>query len=248
MKTENIVYVNNLRFSYPQKNDVLKDVSFKIKRGEHIGLIGPNGSGKTTLFLLLCGILKPQAGNIMVNSKPIVHAKFNPQVSYLFQSPDDQLFSASVFDDVAFGPLNMGLCAAEVKIRVEKAIFNVGLSHLAKRAPHHLSGGEKRMAAIATLLAMMPEVILFDEPTSNLDSLNRRNVINLIQKIESTLIIASHDLEFLLETCSKVMLLNQGTIVRTGPIKKIMADQSLMHTHHLEKPHSLIPHKHRLLK
>jgi len=242
VKDNYILQAENLNFSYPDKNDVLKQVCFRISSGEHVGLVGPNGSGKTTLFLLLCGILAPKSGRITAGGKRVIPGHFNPNISYLFQSPEDQLFSPTIFDDVTFGPLNMALPREEVEKRAARALEQVGCSPLAERAPHHLSGGEKRLAAFATILSMMPDIILLDEPTSNLDSLNRRNVINIIRQMKQTLVICSHDLEFLLETCRLVILIDQGRIVREGPIVELLSDERLMKSHNLEKPHSLTPH------
>jgi cobalt/nickel transport system ATP-binding protein len=207
MSEQPILTIEYLCFSYPDQKAVLKGISFQSDRGERTALVGPNGSGKTTLFLLLCGILKPEAGEIVSDGRPVLHGRFNPEVSYLFQSPDDQLFCSTVFDDVASGPLNMDLSNEEVRRRTQDALDTVGCRALAERAPHHLSGGEKLMVAIATILSMMPQIILFDEPTTNLDNRNRRKVIQIIQSVEHTMIIASHDLEFLLETCERVLLI-----------------------------------------
>ena len=240
---EAVLKVENLRFAYSESRSVLTMINLTLSKGERIALVGPNGSGKTTLFLLLCGILKAESGLICTNGKTVLHSRFNPEISYLFQSPDDQLFSSTVFDDIAFGPLNMGLSPDEVRERAAKALESVGCIDLAQRAPHHLSGGEKRMAAIATILSMSPGIILFDEPTSALDSRNRRRVIQTILSISQSMIIASHDLEFLLETCQRVLLLDCGRIVADGPIREILADETLLKAHGLEKPHSLVPHR-----
>jgi cobalt/nickel transport system ATP-binding protein len=234
--------VTSLFFSYPDRSSVLSDVTLGLVRGDRVGLIGPNGAGKTTLFLLISGVLSPSAGSIAVTGKPVQPGRFAPEVAYLFQSPDDQLFSATVFDDVAFGPLNMGLEEPEVEDRVQSALEKVQSTDLSGRSPHHLSGGEKRLAALATILAMTPEVLLLDEPTANLDNASRRNVINVLRDIEETLFVASHDLEFLLETCSQVVLLDSGRIVAQGPIREVLGNEALMMSHHLEKPHSLLPH------
>lgn len=235
--------IQNLEFAYPGGEKILKGINIHIEEGEKTALIGPNGSGKTTLFLLCCGILKSRSGVIKAVEKKILHRKFNPEVSYLFQSPDDQLFSSTIFDDVAFGPLNMGLEKKEVRKAVDKALRQVNSEKLSDKAPFHLSGGEKRLAAIASLLSMNPDLMLFDEPTANLDARNRRKVIDLIQKMDETLFVSSHDLEFLLETCARVILIDEGKIIADGPIKKIMSDEKLMNSHGLEKPHSLIPHQ-----
>lgn len=234
--------IDKLSFAYPGGDPILKDISLQIEKGEKTALIGPNGSGKTTLFLLCCGILKVQKGTIEVSGSAIVHSKFNPKISYLFQSPDDQLFSSTIFDDVAFGPLNMGLKKTEIKQVVKDALLRVNSEKLSDKSPFHLSGGEKRMAAIASLLSMNPDLLLFDEPTANLDSRNKRKVIELIKEMSETLLISSHDLEFLLETCSRVIIIDEGEIVADGPIRDILSNENLINKHGLEKPHSLIPH------
>jgi cobalt/nickel transport system ATP-binding protein len=236
--------VRELSFAYPSRPQVLQSLSFAVNAGERVAVVGPNGSGKTTLLLLLCGILKPSGGTVSVSDRQIEAGRFNPRISYLFQSPDDQLFSPTVFDDVAFGPLNMGLPADEVRDRVQEALAIVGADALAERPPHHLSGGEKRLVALATVLSMNPQIILLDEPTSNLDSRNRRQVINILKQAPQTLLVTSHDLEFLLEICPRVLLIDGGRLNADGPIRQVLADDSLLQAHGLEKPHSLVPHRH----
>lgn len=236
--------ISDISFAYPGRPAVLQGVSLKVKAGQRVALVGPNGSGKTTLLLLTCGVLKSSAGVISVDDRQIKAGRFDPRVTYLFQSPDDQLFCPTVFDDVAFGPLNMGLPAEEARDRVQQALKTVGAEALADRAPHHLSGGEKRLVALATLLSMSPRVILLDEPTSNLDSRNRRQVINILEQAPQTLLVTSHDLEFLLEICLRVMLIDEGRVNADGPIREVLADEELLRAHGLEKPHSLIPHRH----
>jgi cobalt/nickel transport system ATP-binding protein len=238
------VVVRGLTFAYPQRPAVLEGVSFDVEAGQRVAVVGPNGSGKTTLLLLSCGVLKPSAGVVSVDGRTIEAGHFDPRITYLFQSPDDQLFCPTVFDDVAFGPLNMRLPAEEARNRVQQALKTVGAEALADRPPHHLSGGEKRLVALATLLSMSPKVILLDEPTSNLDSRNRRQVIDILEQAPQTLMITSHDLEFLLEVCPRVLLIDDGRVNADGPIRKILADQKLLQAHGLEKPHSLIPHRH----
>jgi len=243
---EEIINIENLMFSYADKNNVINNLSLKCTACEKIAVIGANGSGKTTLFLIMCGLLKSTKGSIFVSEKQIEFNTFNPQISYLFQSPDDQLFSASIFDDVAFGPLNIELSKNEILNRVESALQKTNIIELKEKSPHHLSGGEKRLAAIATLISMSPDVYLFDEPTSNLDAKNRRNIINLINEMDKTMMISSHDLEFLLEVCSRCILISDGKIIADGEIKSILKNEKLLFEHHMEKPHSLIPHKHNL--
>lgn len=234
--------LQGVTFAYPDSAVVLRDVSFTVQPGERVGLIGHNGCGKTTLFLLLCGLLKPLAGQIELLGQAVHPGQFYPEVGLLFQDPTDQLFSPSVGDDVAFGPQNLGLSAAEVELRVKTALQMTGLTALADRPPHHLSGGEKQMVAIAGLLAMEPHILLCDEPTASLDMRTRRRLIQFLQQSAETLLIASHDLEFLLEICDRVILIDEGGIIADGSPQGIMGNQTLMETHGLEKPHSLIPH------
>jgi cobalt/nickel transport system ATP-binding protein len=236
--------VAELSFAYSERPEVLQSLSFGVKAGQRVAVVGPNGSGKTTLLLLLSGVLEPCSGEVLVDGTQIRAGSFNPRIAYLFQSPDDQLFSPTVFDDVAFGPLNMGLGAEEVRERVRTALRIVGAEDLAERPPHHLSGGEKRLVALASLLSMNPQVILLDEPTSNLDSRNRRQVINILKQASQTLLVTSHDLEFLLEICPRVLLIDGGRVNADGEIRQVLADQTLLEAHGLEKPHSLIPHRH----
>ncbi|MBN1189422.1 MAG: ABC transporter ATP-binding protein [Dehalococcoidales bacterium] len=238
-----VLSVAGLCFSYPDKQNVLKDVNLSIIRGERVGLIGPNGSGKTTLFMVLCGVLKPSAGRIMAFGKPVSDGDFQPDVGLVFQNPDDQLFCPSVRDDIAFGPLNMSLSREEVDLRVAEALSTTGVLSLADRPAHHLSGGEKRMVAVATVLAMRPRLVLYDEPSASLDIRSRRQMIGLLQASRETILVASHDLELILEICDRVVLMDDGRIVADGVPSEIMGDQKLMEAHGQEKPHSLLPHQ-----
>ena len=242
-----LLEANSLYFSFPDRPDVIDGISFSVAEKEKIAVIGANGSGKTTLFLLLCGILKPMSGTILLDGKPVRHNAFNSNINYLFQSPVDQLFSPRLYDDVAFGPLNMGLSREETQKVVDKALDAVGLSIYADAPSHHLSGGEKRLAAVATLLSMNPRVLLFDEPTSNLDARNRRKVIDLIRGMDTTMLVSSHDLEFLLEVCSRCLIMDSGRVVADGGIRPLLSDGKLLAEYHMEKPHSLIPHDHSIL-
>ena len=235
--------VSELSFSYPKKANVLRNVSLKIAPAERVGLIGPNGSGKTTLFLMTCGVLKPTTGAIRLFGQPMVYGDFRPEIGLVFQNSDDQLFSPSVRDDVAFGPQNLGLSKAEVDARVEEALATAGVLDLADRPPHHLSGGEKRMVAVAGVLAMCPRLVIYDEPSSSLDMRSRRRLIRFLQASSGTLLIASHDLEFVLEVCDRVVLLDEGRIVADGLPRDILGDADLMDAHGLERPHSLVPHE-----
>ncbi|MGD1865071.1 MAG: energy-coupling factor ABC transporter ATP-binding protein [Phormidesmis sp.] len=236
------ISTRNLTFQYPGADPVLASVSLNIHKGQRVGIIGHNGCGKTTLFMLLCGVLTPTSGEISLLNKPVEPGQFRPDVGMLFQDPDDQLFSPSVREDIGFGPQNMGCTAEDVANQVDRALKMTGMEPLAERAPHHLSGGEKQMVAIAGILAMQPQVVLYDEPTASLDLRTRRRLISFMQKSHETLLISSHDLEFVLEVCDRILLIDNGQIIADGDPLDIMGDQALMEAHGLEKPHSLIPH------
>ncbi|UCC59504.1 MAG: ABC transporter ATP-binding protein [Dehalococcoidia bacterium] len=240
---ESILSIYDLGFSYPDGNSVLEDVDLEVMPGERVGLIGPNGAGKTTLFLQICGILKPSNGEVLILGKALMNGAFHPEVGLVFQNPDDQLFCPSVRDDVAFGPRNMGLSRDEVEDRVVEALTAVGALKLADRPPHHLSEGEKRMVSIAGVLAMRPRLVIYDEPSANLDIRSRRRLIQLLQTSNETILIASHDLELILEVCDRVVLIDNGHIVADGNPRDIMGNDQLMEAHGQEKPHSLVPHK-----
>ena len=231
--------IRGLSFSYTGDRDVVRDISLCCGLPGKTALIGPNGGGKTTLLLLMCGILKPRAGTVSIYGQPVRHNTFNKQVSYLFQSPDDQLFCATLYDDVAFGPLNMGLSPQTVRRRVHDALERTHMTHAADISPHHLSGGEKRLAALATLIAMRPKLYLLDEPDSNLDAKNRRMVITLLQSLPDSMWISSHDLEFLLEVCDRCVIMGDGRVAASGHIRSILSDETLLRRYHLERPHSL---------
>jgi len=241
--SEPVLTVSRLCFSYADKPDVLKSIDLEVTAGERVSLIGPNGAGKTTLFLLICGVLKPAVGEIWLLGKPVVSGKFNPEVALVFQNPDDQLFCPSVKDDVAFGPQNMGLSKEEVEARVAEALSTVGGSKLAERPAHHLSEGEKRIISIAGALAMRPKLIIYDEPSANLDIRSRRRLIRLLQSSPETTLIASHDLELVLEVCNRVVLMDEGTVIADGNPLEILGNDKLMEAHGQEKPHSLVPHQ-----
>lgn len=236
------IALHDITFSYPDNPGILQGINVTIREGERVGMIGHNGCGKTTLFMLLCGLLTPQTGTIHLFDCPVEPNQFRPELGFLFQHPEDQLFSPSVRDDIAFGPLNLGLPEAEVTERVEAALELTGIQALAGRPPHHLSGGEKQMVAIAGLMAMCPRILLYDEPTASLDLRTRRHLIKFLQKSDETLLLASHDLEFLLEVCDRVLLIDEGRIIADGDPIAVMGDQALMEKHGLEKPHSLMPH------
>jgi cobalt/nickel transport system ATP-binding protein len=231
-----------LSFHYDPARLVLDSIDLSIQAGEKVGLIGPNGAGKTTFFMLSCGVLKPTGGALALYGQPVRAGQFRPEIGMVFQNADDQLFSPTVWDDVAFGPLNLGLPQEEVDQRVRAVLDYTGTSELAGRAPHHLSGGEKRMVSIAGVLAMRPQFVLYDEPTASLDIRARRRLIAFLQAAEETVLLSSHDLEFVLEVCARVILLDDGQVVAAGDPRELMADSALMEAHGLERPHSLTHH------
>jgi cobalt/nickel transport system ATP-binding protein len=232
--------IEGVYFAYPNRPPALKDVSLTVQPGERVGVIGPNGAGKSSLFLAICGVLQPSQGTVLVFDESVHIRNFNPDIGLVFQNADDQLFSPSVREDIAFGPVNMGLDKEEVAHRVAEAARLTGTQHLLDRVPHHLSGGEKRMVAIATVLAMQPRLVLYDEPDTNLDMRSRRRLIRFLQAAAHTVLVASHDLELILEVCERVLIVDEGRIVADGPPARLMANEALMEAHGLEKPYSLI--------
>jgi len=240
---QSVLNIADLCFSYPDRPEVLQKVNLEVSPQERIGIIGPNGSGKTTLFLLICGVLQPSSGRINLFGDPVLNKHFRPDVGLVFQNPNDQLFCPLVKDDVAFGPQNMGLSKEEVAVRVKEALLAVNCMDMAERSAHHLSQGEKRMVAIATVLAMQPKLLIYDEPSANLDIRARRRLIRLLQSSKETLLIASHDLELILEVCDRAVLIDNGHVVADGEPREVLGDDTLMETHGQEKPHSLIPHQ-----
>ncbi|MEM1366695.1 MAG: ABC transporter ATP-binding protein [Cyanobacteria bacterium P01_H01_bin.15] len=231
--------IEDLQFAYPAQTPLISNLSLSIAQGQKVGLIGHNGSGKTTLFHLISGILYPTQGEISAFGRPIEAGQFHPDVGLVFQSPNDQLFTTSVRDDVAFGPQNMDLQPDEIEKRVQSAFAATGTSHLADRVPQNLSGGEKSMVAIAAVLAMLPRLVLYDEPSANLDLRARRRLIEFLQQSTETILLAAHDLEMIREVCDRVILLNGGQILADGHPDRVMCHQDLMEDSGLEVPYSL---------
>jgi cobalt/nickel transport system ATP-binding protein len=240
------IRIEGLSYTYPGGRPALEDVSLQVARGESVGLVGPNGAGKTTLFLCLSGVLQRPRGHVeLAGLDPgdrTQRARLPAHLGIVFQNSDDQLFNSTVMDDVAFGPLNLGLPADEVRGRVAEALERVGLAGFEQRVPLHLSGGEKRRVALAGVLAMRPDILLLDEPSSHLDPRGRRGFIGLINALAVTKVIAAHDLELILETCRRAIVLDGGRVIADGPARALLADAALMEAHGLEVPHSLSHH------
>jgi cobalt/nickel transport system ATP-binding protein len=239
------IEIRELRFAYPQGPTALDGVSFTLAAGERVGVVGPNGAGKTTLFLCLCGVLRPAAEVLRVAGldarDPDQRKGLPARVGIVFQNSDDQLFNATVLDDVAFGPLNLDLPPEEVRGRVAEALERVGMTGQEQRVPFHLSGGEKRRVALAGVLAMRPQILLLDEPSMFLDPRGRRELLELLAALGGTQVIASHDLELILRLCPRVLVLDGGHLTADGPARALLADASLMEAHGLEVPYSLRP-------
>ncbi len=243
------VEIKNLHFHYTTSEGSLHDLSFTIGQGECVAIVGPNGAGKSTLLLHLNGLLPEvldksgyQGGEIRIFGKPISASsvrEIRREVGLLFQDPDDQLFCPTVFEDIAFGPRQFGLDQKDLARRVADALAAVGLDGFEQRTPHHLSGGEKRRVCLATVLACEPRVLALDEPTSGLDPRARREFISLLRRTDTTRIIATHDLEMVLDLCPRTLVLDGGTLVADGPTFELLGNEPLMVEHGLEVPASL---------
>lgn len=236
-----MIEFQDVSFSYDQERNVVRNLSFSIQKGEAVGLIGANGAGKSTIMKLLLGLLTGQ-GRITVdglelNKKNL--AAVRQKIGFVLQDSDNQMFMPTVYEDMIFGPRNYGLTQEETEKRVDEVLKNLGIEKLKHCYNHRISGGEKRMAAIATILAMEPEAILMDEPSTALDPVNRRTVINTIRRLPQTKLIASHDLDMILDTCQRVILLSQGQIVADGPVEKILYNQKLLEENRMELPFCL---------
>ena len=237
--SHHIIDIDDLYYSYPDGNQVLKGISCRITHGEKVALVGANGAGKSTLLLQFNGCLLPEAGRVRIGEMPVTKKTLKHvrrTVGLIFQDPDDQLFMPLVYDDVAFGPLNLGLSPEEVDRQVMQALAAVGAVHLKDRPPYHLSGGEKRAVAIAAVLSLAPAILVMDEPSSNLDPKTRRQLIELLKTFEHSLIIATHDLDLVLDLCPRTIVLKEGRIAADGPTRAIMVDEELLSSCHLEKP------------
>lgn len=240
--SHHIIEARGLRHTYPDGTTALRDISFRITHGESVGIIGANGAGKSTLLQHLNGCLSPTAGEIRIGDFPLTTStlpEVRRTVGMVFQDPDDQLFMPTVFDDVAFGPLNLGLPCDEAERRVMAALEQVDAAHLVNKPPYHLSGGEKKRVAIATVLSMSPAILVMDEPTSGLDPFARRRLMALLKDFHHTKIFTSHDLDMVLDLCERTIVLHEGKIRADGPTREIFRDEDLLVECHLEKPLSM---------
>jgi len=232
------IEIKNLYFSYPDGTRALNKINLSIENGESVALLGPNGAGKSTLLLHLNAILQGQ-GEIRIFNLPIVSENIREirrRVGVVFQDPDDQLFCPTVFDDVAFGPINMGLSREEVNKRVKKALGEVGMKGFEEKAAYHLSFGQKKRVATATVLSMEPDILVLDEPSSNLDPKGRRELLSILVSIPVTKIVVTHDLLFAMELCDRAIIMDDGKIVADGSIDDILADEDVLDAHGLEAP------------
>ena len=236
---ENIISVSDLSFGYDSKRKVLENINFQLKKGESVGLVGANGVGKSTLLRILVGLNTGFLGDVMVNNIPLEKKNLKTirkNVGYVFQDADSQLFMSTVFDDVAFAPRNYGMSEAEVNEKTMEALKVVHIEQLKDKQIYKLSGGEKKLASIATILSTEPDVILMDEPSVALDPKNRRNLINILNRLNQAKIIASHDLNMIMDTCERTILLSDGKIIKDGNTKEILLDKELMEESGLELP------------
>jgi cobalt/nickel transport system ATP-binding protein len=236
--------VRGVAYAYPDGTQALYGVDVTIDRGERVALLGPNGAGKTTLVLHLNGILAGGLGSVRVGGLEVARpnlTEIRRRVGVVFQDPDDQLFMPTVADDVAFGPANLGMRGAELRGRVARALDRVGMAHVADRPPQHLSFGQRRRVAIATVLAMEPEILVLDEPSSNLDPASRRELAEIITSLDVTVLMVTHDLPYAAQLCPRSLILAGGVIVADGPTTEILADAELLRRNRLELPYGFDP-------
>ncbi|MEQ4205426.1 ABC transporter ATP-binding protein [Actinopolymorpha sp. B17G11] len=239
-----VLELRGLAYAYPDGHQALYGVDLTVTRGERVAVLGPNGAGKTTLVLHLNGILIPGLGSVRIDGMQVgaeTIREVRRRVGVVFQDPDDQLFMPSVRDDVAFGPANLGLRGGELDARVDEALRQVGMGDFADRPPHHLSFGQRRRVAVATVLAMRPSILVLDEPSSNLDPASRRELAEILRRLDVTVLMVTHDLPYALELCERSVILDGGTIVADGPTPLVLGDAQLMAAHRLELPYGFDP-------
>ncbi len=236
------VELKDVSFSYADGHQALDNVSFLLGHGEAVGIVGANGAGKSTLLSILTGIQFPQKGIVRIGDLPVnkkTLSEVRRSVGLVFQEPDDQLFMTSVYDDIAFGPRNYKLDEEEVRLRVMEALEEVGITHLKDRPPYKLSGGEKRLTAIAAVISMKPDILIMDEPTASLDPKARRKIMKILKGFNHTKIITSHDLDMIMDMCSRTIVLKKGKVAADGPTIDILKNESLMEECGLEIPLAL---------
>lgn len=234
-----LVHIEGLVFRYPNGHQALHGLDLRIQPGEKVALIGPNGAGKSTLMLHLNGIHLPTEGRVVIDGLPVTRetlGRIRSLVGLVFQDPDDQLFSPTVYDDVAFGPIHMGLTKEEVDQRVARALHAVGLAGFEQRQPFHLSIGQRKRAALATVLSMSPRLLVLDEPSAGLDPRGRRELIGLLRTLEQSLLVSTHDMRLVAEVFPRTIILDEGRIVADGPTPQLLADAALLEAHGLEMP------------
>lgn len=242
--TEPSLLVEGLAFAYPDGHQALFGVDLRVERGERVAVLGPNGAGKTTLVLHLNGLLAGGVGSVHVAGvlvEPSTYPQVRRRVGIVFQDPDDQLFMPTVRDDVAFGPANAGIRGEELDRRVLTALASVGMAEFADRPPHHLSYGQRRRVALATVLVMEPEILVLDEPSSNLDPASRRELADVLRSLDVTILMVTHDLPYALELCPRSVVLSGGLVAADGPTREVLLDAELMARHRLELPFGFDP-------
>jgi cobalt/nickel transport system ATP-binding protein len=236
--------VRGLAFAYPDGHQALYGVDLTVRRGERVALLGPNGAGKTTLVLHLNGILTPGRGSVTVGGLPVQKQhlrEIRRRVGIVFQDPDDQLFLPTVGEDVEFGPANFGVTGADLDAHVDAALDAVGMREHRDRSPLHLSGGQRRRVALATVLACEPEILVLDEPSTNLDPVARRELAEVLLGLDTTMLMVTHDLPYALQLCPRSVVLDDGVVVADGPTREVLADTELLHRHRLELPYGFSP-------
>jgi cobalt/nickel transport system ATP-binding protein len=244
--SRSVLDVRGLAYAYPDGHQALYGVDVQVHSGERVALLGPNGAGKTTLVLHLNGILTAGAGTVVISGLSVVRENLQEvrrRVGIVFQDPDDQLFMPTVHDDVAFGPANLGLSGAALERRVIEALDRVGMADYVDRPPHHLSFGQRRRVAVATVLAMEPEILVLDEPSSNLDPASRRELADIVRSLDVTVLMVTHDLPYAMELCPRSVVLSDGVIVADGSTYDVLTDDALMAAHRLELPFGFRPER-----